>query len=89
MGPVQETIYGRTWFVEAKAKSENLAYTPAPIPLHADLMYLQAAPGVQFLHCISQAGVGGDNYFVDGFHVISFPSALLSFRRSYNRRPGC
>ena len=60
--------------------------------LHTDLPYYRYTPGVQFLHCISQAqGLGGDNVFSDGFSVAEkmradFPSEFELLRISSGDR---
>ena len=49
-------------------EANNLAYTSATLGLHTDLPYYSYTPGVQLLHCLSQAQAeGGENVFADGF----------------------
>ena len=78
--------------VRSKPDANNLAYTGASLGLHTDLPYYRYTPGVQFLHCISQAqGPGGDNVFSDGFSVAEkmradFPSEFELLRISSGDR---
>lgn len=69
IGYVRMTYYGKTWQVEDKPKANNVAYTTGRLSQHTDYPAMDYAPGVQFLHCIMQAAVGGDSEVVDGFHV--------------------
>lgn len=66
----RNTMYGLSWDVESVPNPNNLAYTSLPLPLHADLCYFEAPPGIQLLHCIAfEQKKGGENIFVDGFHA--------------------
>ncbi|XP_007885855.1 gamma-butyrobetaine dioxygenase [Callorhinchus milii] len=63
------TFYGYTWQVEDKINANNLAYTSGNLSLHTDYPSLHNPPGIQFLHCIKQAEVGGESEIADGFHL--------------------
>lgn len=70
VGYLRRTHYGRTFSVKEKIDANNLAYTSGSLNMHVDLPFLDYKPGVQLLHCISQTdGEGGENDFVDSFHV--------------------
>ncbi|XP_077375000.1 gamma-butyrobetaine dioxygenase [Festucalex cinctus] len=69
IGYLRLTFYGHTWQVVDKYMANNVAYTSGNLSLHTDYPALHFAPGVQFLHCISQAKEGGDSEVVDGFHT--------------------
>ncbi|XP_048829717.1 gamma-butyrobetaine dioxygenase isoform X2 [Brienomyrus brachyistius] len=69
IGYLRLTFYGHTWQVQDKPTANNVAYTSGDLSLHTDYPALHHPPGVQFLHCLSQAQQGGDNEVVDGFHV--------------------
>ena len=45
------------------------ALTPIPLPLHTDVPCFDWPPGVLMLHCLQPAASGGENIFVDGFHI--------------------
>uniref|UniRef100_A0A8C5CCB9 Butyrobetaine (gamma), 2-oxoglutarate dioxygenase (gamma-butyrobetaine hydroxylase) 1 n=1 Tax=Gadus morhua TaxID=8049 RepID=A0A8C5CCB9_GADMO len=60
---------GPTWQVQDKAMAVNVAYTAGDLSLHTDYPALHHPPGVQFLHCIQQAELGGESQVVDGFHM--------------------
>lgn len=62
--------YGRTFDVRAKpaAEADNMAYTPARLGLHQDLLYLEPLPMLQMLHCLDNSCAGGDS-FSDGDRV--------------------
>ncbi|KAJ7985746.1 hypothetical protein DPEC_G00343660 [Dallia pectoralis] len=63
------TFYGHTWQVQDKPEANNVAYTSGNLSLHTDYPALHHPPGVQFLHCLSQAKEGGESEVVDGFHM--------------------
>ncbi|XP_012986944.1 gamma-butyrobetaine dioxygenase isoform X1 [Esox lucius] len=69
IGYLRLTFYGHTWQVQDKPQANNVAYTSGKLSLHTDYPALHYPPGVQFLHCLSQANEGGDSEVVDGFHM--------------------
>lgn len=70
VGYPRNTMYGLTWDVESIPNPNNVAYTSLPLPIHADLCYYEAPPGIQLLHCIKfDQPTGGENLFVDAFEV--------------------
>ncbi|XP_030233802.1 gamma-butyrobetaine dioxygenase [Gadus morhua] len=69
IGFLRLTFYGPTWQVQDKAMAVNVAYTAGDLSLHTDYPALHHPPGVQFLHCIQQAELGGESQVVDGFHM--------------------
>ncbi|KAF0042873.1 gamma-butyrobetaine dioxygenase isoform X2 [Scophthalmus maximus] len=69
IGYLRLTFYGHTWQVQDKHMANNLAYTSKKLSLHTDYPALHFSPGVQFVHCISQAVEGGESEMVDGFHM--------------------
>lgn len=69
IGYLRLTFYGHTWQVQDKYNANNVAYTSGRLSLHSDYPALHFAPGVQFLHCITQAVEGGESEVVDGFHM--------------------
>jgi len=52
MGPIQHTHYGEVFNVMCEKRPLNIAFTTRSLPLHTDLVYLEAPPGIQLLHCI-------------------------------------
>ncbi|GCB67756.1 hypothetical protein scyTo_0005198, partial [Scyliorhinus torazame] len=69
IGYLRLTFYGLTWQVEDKIDASNVAYTSGKLSFHTDYSALQHPPGLQLLHCIKPADVGGETIIVDGFHV--------------------
>ncbi len=69
-GPIQETFYGKTWSVISKPSAKNIAYTSVPLPLHMDLLYFEAPPGLQFLHCLKNSVKGGSSLFLDSYLAV-------------------
>ena len=61
----------QVWDVVSVPGAENVAYTSLAIPPHQDLLYYEAPPGLQLLHCLHfGAGVsGGDSSFADGMRI--------------------
>lgn len=66
---VRKTIYGELFDVVSIPDAINVAYTPLPLRLHMDLMYYEAPPGLQLLHCLKAEASGGANSFADIFQV--------------------
>ncbi|KAF5630098.1 4-hydroxybenzoate benzoate ligase [Fusarium sp. NRRL 52700] len=67
IGPVQDTLYGRTWDVRTIPQAINAAYTSADLGFHTDLLYFQNPPHIQLLHCIQSASKGGASVFADAY----------------------
>ena len=55
----------------AAVGSMHIGETSDEIPLHIDLVYKQRPPDVQMLHVLQQIERGGENVFVDAFHILS------------------
>ena len=55
--------------VRVEIKPTNLAYTARALEMHTDLPGEEAAPGVQFLHCLENTVEGGASLFLDGVAV--------------------
>ena len=66
-GFVRETNYGKLFDVRVVASPANLAFTNRAIPPHTDNPYRDPVPTLQLLHCLRDAGLGGDTGLVDGF----------------------
>eukprot|EP01116_Phalansterium_solitarium_P022887 TRINITY_DN7742_c0_g1_i2.p1 TRINITY_DN7742_c0_g1~~TRINITY_DN7742_c0_g1_i2.p1 ORF type:complete len:437 (+),score=57.78 TRINITY_DN7742_c0_g1_i2:736-2046(+) len=64
---VKETMYGRVFDVISVPKPNNVAYTSLALAMHQDLLYYEAPPGLQFLHCLKNDAIGGETMFLDGF----------------------
>ena len=60
-------LYGDTFDVVTKVHANNIAYTNTFLPPHQDLAYYQSPPGLQLLHCVSNADtvVGGESTLID------------------------
>ncbi|XP_064115629.1 gamma-butyrobetaine dioxygenase-like [Macrobrachium nipponense] len=70
LGYIKQTHYGVTFVVKSRVSPNNLAYTADSLDMHSDIPYFEYKPGIQLLHCISQAkGTGGSNNLVDSFNV--------------------
>jgi trimethyllysine dioxygenase len=70
IGNIRNTFYGETWDVKSVPDSKNIAYTNLFLGVHMDLMYFEAPPGIQALHCIENTVDGGESLFLDVFKVI-------------------
>lgn len=66
VGPLMHTFYGAHWDVRAVADAQNVAYSNLVLDWHQDLLYFESPPGLQLLHCLSQADRGGATLFLDG-----------------------
>lgn len=69
IGPVTPTGEGLFFNVRVEINPTNLAFTAGPLEMHTDLPGEEAAPGVQFLHCIENTVDGGASLFLDGIAV--------------------
>jgi len=69
IGPLRETNFGKTFTVESKHDATSNAYTTMTLPVHTDLATREYEPGLQFLHCIRNDAVGGENILCDGFRL--------------------
>lgn len=67
MGPIRDSLYGRTWDVKSVPDAKNVAYTQTHLGLHMDLLYMADPPGFQFLHCLQNSCEGGESIFADAF----------------------
>ncbi len=63
---VMHTFYGHHWELRYEEGAQNLAYSALALDWHQDLLYFEAPPGVQLLHCLEQAESGGATLFLDG-----------------------
>ncbi len=64
----KKTGYGLTFDVKFNPDpNTHLSYTGAKFEPHVDLAYRERSPGIQMLHCLEQASVGGQSFLVDGF----------------------
>jgi len=70
VGPLRQSMYGPIWDVITLENAQNLAYTSTPLPLHQDLCYYEAPPGLQFLHCLENDVEGGTNTYIDSFKAV-------------------
>lgn len=68
-GNVIETHFGRIEDLKTNnttnKNNDQLGYTNSEVRLHTDIPFIQNPPPFQFLHCISPAPVGGENYFAN------------------------
>ncbi|TPX36161.1 hypothetical protein SmJEL517_g01655 [Synchytrium microbalum] len=69
-GCIRRTFYGKSWDVKSIPQARNIAYTSLYLGLHMDLLYFEAPPGLQFLHCLKNSVQGGTSIFVDAFKAV-------------------
>ena len=69
IGPVTPSGEGLFFDVRVEIAPTNLAFTAGPLEMHTDLPGEEAAPGVQFLHCLENTVAGGLSLFLDGVAV--------------------
>ncbi|XP_062127270.1 trimethyllysine dioxygenase, mitochondrial [Drosophila sulfurigaster albostrigata] len=70
--PLMKTFFGEMWTFSDKKDHADTAYTQLYLGSHTDNTYFCDAAGLQALHCIEHSGdaAGGENFFVDGLHVV-------------------
>lgn len=71
IAPILTNIYGSVYDVRVEVDPINIAYADGPLPFHMDLVYYEAPPGLQFIHCIKfdETIKGGESLLVDSFDV--------------------
>lgn len=71
IAPIMKNIYGDVYDVKVEKSPINIAYAEGPLPFHSDLVYYEAPPGIQFIHCVrfDDCIVGGDSLIIDAFDV--------------------
>lgn len=69
IGPITPSAEGQFFDVRVEIAPTNLAFTSGPLEMHTDLPGEDAAPGVQFLHCLENTVEGGLSLFLDGAAV--------------------
>ncbi|CAG8442413.1 9911_t:CDS:1 [Cetraspora pellucida] len=70
IGTLKYTFYGETFDVVSVPNAKNIAYTNLDLGLHMDLLYYEAPPGLQFLHCLKNSVEGGYSIFADSFAAV-------------------
>lgn len=69
IGPITPSAEGLFFDVRVEIAPTNLAFTAGPLEMHTDLPGEEAAPGVQFLHCLENTVEGGQSLFLHGAAV--------------------
>ncbi|MFD0981022.1 TauD/TfdA family dioxygenase [Tropicimonas aquimaris] len=69
IGPITPSAEGLFFDIRVEIAPTNLAFTAGPLEMHTDLPGEEAAPGVQFLHCLENTVEGGRSLFLDGAAV--------------------
>ncbi|MGV8936683.1 MAG: TauD/TfdA family dioxygenase [Allorhizobium sp.] len=69
LGPVTPSAEGLSFEVRVEIAPTNLAFTARALEMHTDLPGEEAAPGVQFLHCLENTVEGGRSLYLDGAAV--------------------
>ncbi|EDV90505.1 trimethyllysine dioxygenase, mitochondrial [Drosophila grimshawi] len=71
--PLMKTFFGELWTFSDQLDHADTAYTKLYLGSHTDNTYFCDAAGLQALHCIEHSadGTGGENFFVDGLHVVN------------------
>jgi len=66
----RRTFWGEDWSVKNTPNPNNLSLTSLELKCHTDFVWSEYVPGVQFLHCLKNAGnTGGETVLVDGFRA--------------------
>ncbi len=69
LGSITPSAEGYFFEVRVEIEPTNLAFTSGPLEMHTDLPGEEAAPGLQFLHCLENTVEGGLSLFLDGAAV--------------------
>ena len=69
IGPVRTTNFGHVFDVRVQHGPGSNAYSTGALTPHTDLPTREYQPGLQFLHCLRNASMGGEALMVDGFSL--------------------
>lgn len=69
LGSISPSAEGYFFEVRVEIAPTNLAFTAGSLEMHTDLPSEEAAPGLQFLHCLENTVEGGMSLFLDGAAV--------------------
>ena len=69
LGSISPSAEGYFFEVRVEIAPTNLAFTAGALEMHTDLPSEEAAPGLQFLHCLENTVEGGQSLFLDGAAV--------------------
>ncbi|MCC5954922.1 MAG: TauD/TfdA family dioxygenase [Natronohydrobacter sp.] len=69
LGSISPSAEGYFFEVRVEIAPTNLAFTAGALEMHTDLPSEEAAPGLQFLHCLENTVEGGMSLFLDGAAV--------------------
>lgn len=72
ISPLVYGTYEKMFNVTDTGSTANLAYTSVALPLHMDVVHLEAAPGIQLLHALEFDEVveGGNSILIDMFEAV-------------------
>ena len=69
LGSITPSAEAYFFEVRVEIAPTNLAFTAGALEMHTDLPSEDAAPGLQFLHCLENTVDGGQSLFLDGAAV--------------------
>ncbi len=69
IGPLRSTNFGRIFDVRVQRGPGSNAYSTLALTPHSDLPTREYQPGLQFLHCLRNASLGGRALMVDGLSL--------------------
>ena len=69
LGSITPSAEAYFFEVRVEIAPTNLAFTAGALEMHTDLPSEEAAPGLQFLHCLENTVQGGNSLFLDGAAV--------------------
>jgi hypothetical protein len=79
-GKVIESHFGRIEDLKTNnttnKNTDQLGYTNSAVNLHTDLPFRKKPPGMQLLHCIQHAEIGGENFFVNSVELCKYMKYL-------------
>lgn len=72
ISPLVYGTYEKMFDVTDTGSTANLAYTSVALPLHMDVVHLEAAPGIQLLHAMEfdDCVEGGNSILIDMFEAV-------------------
>lgn len=68
-GLLRDMNWGKIFEIVAKPEGEYIANRGFALDAHSDAATREYMPGLQIFQCVENTSVGGESFWVDGFHI--------------------
>jgi len=69
VGLLRDMNWGKIFEIVAKPEGEYIANRGFALDAHTDAATREYMPGLQIFQCVENSTIGGESFWVDGFHV--------------------